>query len=862
MAHLLYPHNEIAYQSASSMMAETGKAAVIHPTGTGKSFIGFQLCADHQDKRVCWLSPSEYIYETQRENWRDAGGADQENIEFFTYARLMLMEEAELSKVQPDYIILDEFHRCGAEMWGKGVERLLHMYPSVPLLGLTATNIRYLDNQRDMADELFDGNIASQMSLGEAIVQGILSPPRYILAMYSYDKDLERLRRKIRTARNKAVQETAKDYFEKLRRALANAEGLDEIFARHMTDPNGKYLVFCSNAEHMDEMIDKVPEWFSKVDPTPHVYRAYSDDPTTSKAFAAFKEDDSNHLKLLFCINMLNEGIHVDDVSGVILLRPTVSPIIYKQQIGRALSAGKKKQPLILDIVANVSNLYTVDVLRNEITEIVQLYRERGEGKQVSSGEFTLIDEVEDCRKLFAQLDETLTSSWEEMYRQLSRFKEQNGHVNVPAHYKTPDGFSLGNWCTCQRRVYRGAIRGILTEDRIHRLNALGFQWAPLEDHWLENYLSAETYFREHGHLEVPHSYVTDKGVKLGVWIAINRSAFAKRKLPEEKIRMLQNIGMIWNVSDYRWEKNYMLCREYYLKHGERIPSKYVAEDGSRPGQWLSRVVLRHIRQDDTQGAALRDDQVELLKEIGVVFERHADLAWEASFAEAETYYRVHGNLDVPGTYMTGNGLRLRSWLDYQRQSGAGLNHSPMTPERRAKLDSLRFDWKLRAKREDSWPKCFQRLTTFVRAHDGKCPPQKYVEPDGLRLGSWLSNQKRKYRNGSLDLERERLLRSIGVVFEDTNEKHWMEGYRHAVAYGKIYHTMAVPVLYQTEDGFPLGEWLRTQVKAQVAGKLKEERKARLDQLGVRWKDAAPLQERRARDTKSGNAQERSAISG
>ena len=81
-------------------------------------------------------------------------------------------------------------------------------------------------------------------------------------------------------------------------------------------------------------MIDKVPEWFSLIDPHPHVYRAYADDPSTSKAFANFKVDESEHLKLLFCIDMLNEGIHVNGVSGVILLRPTISPIIYKQQIG------------------------------------------------------------------------------------------------------------------------------------------------------------------------------------------------------------------------------------------------------------------------------------------------------------------------------------------------------------------------------------------------------------------------------------------------------------------------------------------------------------------------------------------------
>ena len=66
---------------------------------------------------------------------------------------------------------------------------------------------------------------------------------------------------------------------------------------------------------------------------------------------------------------MLNEGIHVKDVDGVILLRPTVSPILYLQQIGRALAAGKKSRPVIFDIVDNFESLYTIDSIRLEVKE-------------------------------------------------------------------------------------------------------------------------------------------------------------------------------------------------------------------------------------------------------------------------------------------------------------------------------------------------------------------------------------------------------------------------------------------------------------------------------------------------------------
>ena len=193
MAISLFRHNEEAYIAARSMLEETGKAAIVHPTGTGKSFIGFKLCEDFPNSTVCWLSPSEYIFKTQIENLKAvSGGYAPENVKFFTYAKLMNMSEAELEEIAPDYVVLDEFHRCGAEMWGKGVDNLLKMYPEAKILGLSATAVRYLDNQRDMSDELFDGNVASEMTLGEAIVRGILNPPKYVLSVFSYQKDLEK----------------------------------------------------------------------------------------------------------------------------------------------------------------------------------------------------------------------------------------------------------------------------------------------------------------------------------------------------------------------------------------------------------------------------------------------------------------------------------------------------------------------------------------------------------------------------------------------------------------------------------------------------------------------------------------------
>ena len=165
MALDLYEHNAHAYVAACEMMDKYGKAAIVHPTGTGKSYIAFKLIEAHPNEVIIWLSPSEYIFKTQQESLlRQDQDFPLQNVRFYTYAKLMCSTPEQLNQIaeqNPTYIILDEFHRIGAEFWGESTQKLLSLCPHAKLLGLTATNVRYLDNNRDMAEELFNGHVAS-----------------------------------------------------------------------------------------------------------------------------------------------------------------------------------------------------------------------------------------------------------------------------------------------------------------------------------------------------------------------------------------------------------------------------------------------------------------------------------------------------------------------------------------------------------------------------------------------------------------------------------------------------------------------------------------------------------------------------
>lgn len=771
MAISLFRHNEEAYRAALDMLSEVGKAAVIHPTGTGKSFIGFKLCEEFPDKTICWLSPSEYIFRTQLENLKNAAdGWTPENVKFFTYARLMNLTKDEIGEIRPDFIVLDEFHRCGAEQWGQGVQNVLDAYPTVPVLGLSATAIRYLDNQRNMADELFDGNIASEMTLGEAIVRGILNPPTYVLSVYAYQQDYERIKSAVKQRRNKAVRDKAEKYLEALRRALELADGLDTIFDKHMKDRTGKYIVFCSDLEHMREMMGKVGEWFAKVDAKPHVYYAYSNDPATSQAFADFKADGSGHLKLLFTIDMLNEGIHVDDVSGVILFRPTVSPIIYKQQIGRALSASKTTEPVIFDIVNNIENLYSIGTIEQEMQVAMQYYRMNGEAASVVNERFKVIDEVGNARELFDALNDTLSAGWETMFRLAKEYYEKNGHLEVPRRYKTTGGYSLGNWIFTQRKVYAGEQYGQLDGERIKKLESIGMVWDSVRDlSWKRYYAAAEAYHEKHGNLNTDVNEVTEDGLRLGLWIcrlrAYRKNGAKQAYLTQEHIAALDRLRMIWDIPDYLWEDNYHACMAYYREHGNLdIPVRYVSPEGLRIGNWIRK--LRSIYNGRGGGAELSGEQIRRLEEIGMTWDNAQTAAWNRGFAAARQYFEEHGDLDVPVAYETKDGFRLGGWIADQRERGAAK-----LGERAARLDEIGMIWK----RPDSWETRYALAKAYFDEHGDLNVPAQY-KADGVWLNKWLNEQRQIYignRPGkALADEQIQRLEAIGMKWGDRNRQN------------------------------------------------------------------------------------------
>lgn len=375
----LYPYNQRDYEAMCAMLEERGRAGVIKPCGEGKAMLGMHLAEEHPDKLVLWVNPKILHIQSQKNNARiqSAKGPgpshDFSNVVTMTYDAVLAAAKKGVKPVldkanpdrEPDYIILDEFHHAGGPEWGKGVAALLAAFPNAKLAGFTATPVRPTDG-RDMAEELYGEDIAVYVTVIDSWKDPSrpLEPPTYVRTFYDKDEELKRiasLRKRVESLpeSNSGRREQVQAKIAKMTRTIEDADGVDEVIVKHITESDARVLVFCSNKKHLDELSspEKVQEWFAGVNRDVHVYCVeHSKKQDNAAELENFTNDTSDALKVLYSIDMLSESLHVKGCRYAIMARPTESPNIWLQQMGRVFEKDNQgRNGLIIDLVGNYS---------------------------------------------------------------------------------------------------------------------------------------------------------------------------------------------------------------------------------------------------------------------------------------------------------------------------------------------------------------------------------------------------------------------------------------------------------------------------------------------------------------------------
>jgi superfamily II DNA or RNA helicase len=201
------------------------------------------------------------------------------------------------------------------------------------------------------------------------------------------------------------------------------------ILKKHLDKDARRIIVFCGNIESLGQMRDEVVGWFREAGfrvASTCIMHSDLTDREQREQMDSFEDDtDGKGVKLMFSVNMLNEGIHVPNVNAVLMLRTTSSRIIYMQQMGRCLTAANTQKPLVLDMVDNITTTTAIKDIADgfEILEREAAEREGREPRKFEVKDYTL-----GVRDLIEKLAQD-TYNLEERLQIINAFVDQNGRL-------------------------------------------------------------------------------------------------------------------------------------------------------------------------------------------------------------------------------------------------------------------------------------------------------------------------------------------------------------------------------------------------------------------------------------------------
>lgn len=809
MSMTLNPVNEAAFQKAVQSLETLNRAAVFHPTGTGKSCIAWKVVEAHPQTTFFWLvAGAQRLALRQAELTRYNGGTLPGNVRFCDCEKLAAATPEQwvrLGEQKPGCMVLDCYHELSAVCWAQSVQKLLRMCPQAKVLGLGVPNGAPVCAA---AQELFADCIVSHMTVAEAMAAGTMPvPSAYAALLWPQEEELATLRARIKNLCMPKGDTSLRVQYEELSWSLRQVENLTVLLPRLLSDTSGHYLVLFESAAYQEKLGTELEQLLRTVDPAVRFYAADHACFADSAAVETFLSDTAPGPKVLLCVNAPGVQQPLEGLAGVILVRQSSLMSTFKQMLCRALVAAGSRSVPVFDLVAQFEGLGNGRTLQRDCTEAMTRAGSKTPG-------FRQERPMQQTYRLYGKLRREMEARWEVLCQAAADAAAKEGTLELPRSYAIHSGVPVGKWLELQRQVQAGQRPGRLTAEQAAKLEKLGIRWNHrLEAAWEKGFASAQKYRTEHGDLLVPVRYRDKNDFALGEWIVYNRQRYLGGNLTQNRIERLEAIGMVWSTSNDLWEQNYAAATQYYLEHGDlEVPIKYETPSGFGLGVWLGAQRAAH------KAGELPQEQVERLDALGMDWTNRNDRKWMSLYDVAAAYYHEHGNLNVPSEYVTPDGVLLGKWVARQRYAYLNPDRSSarVTPERKALLDKLGMVWE----KYDPWQERYDLALAYKTEHGDLEIPSVYKTADGVWLGSWVNRQRQALNSGSsaLSSERRKLLRTLfkgerrpsdpAADHGTVREANWERNFRSAARYARKYKHLLVPASYVDSDGVRLGVWI------------------------------------------------------
>lgn len=359
------PH-ERTYEDVVEKLKKYHVCNLVRPTGFGKTRIFLRLGSGDIYDKVVFVYPRDIIGDYFKGDYKKLeGDFEKSGIVLYSYQKLTRMYGMGLLKLLKDRLpertlfIFDESHFVGAQEFLKCYRQLRELFPEGYFLGGTATSFR-TGEMFSVTDVAFEGVSCFRYTLNDCIRDGIFEKVIYRSAKIDMNEKLQEYVLSL----NKDITDEELQYLNEDILRLVKLNNVPDVikgtieYAYDKECPDYmKYIVFFPNRNVLYEKAEDVVSWFQEAFPDYIIDRtdvvSWIEDKKKNLYKIQHLEEVSGKIDLIFCIDMLSYGYHVDNLTSVVLMRPTDSDIVYWQQVGRVFSAYSKRKPIIIDLVGS-----------------------------------------------------------------------------------------------------------------------------------------------------------------------------------------------------------------------------------------------------------------------------------------------------------------------------------------------------------------------------------------------------------------------------------------------------------------------------------------------------------------------------
>lgn len=564
------------------------------------------------------------------------------------------------------------------------------------------------------------------------------------------------------------------------------------------------------------------------------------------------KNIDETRSCLVTNARCLTEGIDVPTLDAVVFVDPKSSQVDIIQAVGRAIrlgGVGKTHGTIVVPIFIpqgkkelasfDATNYKKIGDVLNALRAHDQEFGEEIDKLRGELGRLGSIERMPDkliwdlptniksdfAEQIQAESIALASNTWEFMFGLLERYQAEFGHAR-PSTKVDYMSYPMGDWVVRQRQIYRA---GEMPLDRIKKFESLGptWTWDPVTDDWEMRFSELQAYVERHGTSRI--STKSGSQLQLARWVSKIRTAYNQGLLDTEKIALFESVSddWTWDPKEQDWDEKLQLLINFQLREGHTSVLVNHIEDGESLGLWVN--AQRGYYLGKRKRGSVSEDRRIKLEAIPTWSWNPTDDKYEAKFNYLLQYIKDTGSSRVPIGY-TIDGFALGKWISQRRDT---YRKGKLEQSEIQRFESSASDWSWNPSSE-VWEEAFALLTDYI-AENGTSRIPNVSSYKGFGLGTWVANQKSKYKQGKLTTEEIKRLENLDPAWTwDLMETIWQDFFAELKEFVKVNGHANVPYKVNGEKS-KLGEWVTGQRKFFAKGKMDPARKRLLDSIGFRW---------------------------